>query len=141
MKRADLARMIDHTLLKPESVAADVAALVAEAAELGTFSVCVSPNQLPFHAPDGVAVATVCGFPSGAHSPQVKALEAASSVTDGADEVDMVVNLKLVKEAVGGTRNDAYGLPNGSWVPGASIGAAGTASAQDRLVVAAYGGS
>ena len=98
MKRADLARMIDHTLLKPESVAADVAALVAEAAELGTFSVCVSPNQLPFHAPDGVAVATVCGFPSGAHSPQVKALEAASSVTDGADEVDMVVNLKLVKE-------------------------------------------
>lgn len=98
MKRADLARMIDHTLLKPESVAADVAALVAEAAELGTFSVCVSPNQLPIRTPAGVAVATVCGFPSGAHSPQVKALEAASAISDGADEVDMVVNLKLVKE-------------------------------------------
>ncbi len=98
MKRADLARMIDHTLLKPESVAADVQALVEEAASLGTFSVCVSPNQLPITTPDGVAVATVCGFPSGAHSPQVKALEAASSVSAGADEVDMVINLKLVKE-------------------------------------------
>ena len=97
--RADVARLIDHTLLKPEATATQVTALVAEAAELGTFSVCVSPNQLPVCVPEGLAVATVCGFPSGAHASAVKAAEAADSVAKGADEVDMVVNLRLVKEA------------------------------------------
>ncbi|STD05317.1 Deoxyribose-phosphate aldolase [Dermatophilus congolensis] len=95
--RSDVARMIDHTLLKPEATPAQVAELVAEAADLGTFSVCVSPNMLPVQVPQGVAVATVCGFPSGAHASEVKAAEAARSVADGADEVDMVVNLSLVK--------------------------------------------
>ena len=66
--------------------------------KLGVFSVCVSPNQLPVRAPDGLAVTTVCGFPSGAHTTSVKAAEAAGAVARGADEVDMVVNLKLVKE-------------------------------------------
>ncbi|MDO5728250.1 MAG: deoxyribose-phosphate aldolase [Actinomycetaceae bacterium] len=100
MKRSDVASIIDHTLLKPESTAADVQALVAEADELGTFSVCVSPNQLPIEVPESVKVATVCGFPSGAHKPEVKATEAKQSVELGADEVDMVVNLKLVKEGL-----------------------------------------
>lgn len=98
MNRTELAALVDHTLLKPESTAEDVAALIAEAAELGTFSVCVSPNQLPVAVPKGLAVATVCGFPSGAHQSEVKAAEAARAVADGAGEVDMVVNLKLVKE-------------------------------------------
>lgn len=98
MNRNELAHLIDHTLLKPEATAADVAALVAEAERLGTYSVCVSPNQLPLTVPEGLKVATVCGFPSGAHMSSVKAAEAARAVTDGADEVDMVVNLKLVKE-------------------------------------------
>ena len=96
--RHDIARMIDHTLLRPEATGAQVAALVAQGAELGVFSVCVSPNQLPVRAPDGLAVTTVCGFPSGAHTTSVKAAEAAGAVARGADEVDMVVNLKLVKE-------------------------------------------
>lgn len=98
MRKKDVAKLIDHTILKPETVAADVERIIAEAAELGTFSVCVSPNQLPITTPDTVKVATVCGFPSGAHLPEVKAAEAAQSVALGADEVDMVVNLKLVKE-------------------------------------------
>lgn len=98
MNRNELAHLIDHTLLKPEATAADVAALVAEAERLGTYSVCVSPNQLPLTVPEGLKVATVCGFPSGAHMSSVKAAEAARAVTEGADEVDMVVNLKLVKE-------------------------------------------
>jgi deoxyribose-phosphate aldolase len=100
LTRSAVARMIDHTLLKPESTASDVAALCAEAAELGTFSVCVSPSRLPLAAgwlPGAVAVATVCGFPSGAHHPAVKAAEAAACVRDGADEVDMVINLGLAK--------------------------------------------
>lgn len=98
MNRTELAAIVDHTLLKPESTASDVAALIAEGADLGVFSVCVSPNQLPIEVPEGLAVATVCGFPSGAHKSEVKAAEAARSVAEGANEVDMVVNLKLVKE-------------------------------------------
>lgn len=95
--RSDIARMIDHTLLKPESTPEQVADLAREAGELGVFSICVSPNQLPVEVPEGVKVATVCGFPSGAHHAEVKTAEAARSVRDGVDEVDMVVNLALVK--------------------------------------------
>lgn len=97
-QRSDVAAIIDHTLLKPEATGEQVAALIAQGAELGTFSVCVSPNQLPVEVPEGLKVATVCGFPSGAHATSVKAAEAADSVAKGADEVDMVVNLKQVKE-------------------------------------------
>lgn len=85
--------MIDHTLLKPEATAAQVDALIAEASQLGVFSVCVSPSLLPVRTPPGLAVATVCGFPSGAHHASIKAAEAARSVADGADEIDMVINL------------------------------------------------
>jgi len=92
--------MIDHTLLKPETGAADVARLCEEANELGVFAVCVSPPYVELAAQmtsERVSVATVCGFPSGAHLREVKALEADLAVADGADEVDMVVNLGLVK--------------------------------------------
>lgn len=91
-----VASIVDHTLLKPESTADDVAALVAEAKRLGTYSVCVSPSMLPLTDTGAVKVATVCGFPSGAHHADVKAAEAARSVADGADEIDMVINLALV---------------------------------------------
>ena len=93
--RAQVAQLIDHTLLKPEATPEQVATLAAEAGELGTFSICVSPSMLPVQVPDGVKVATVCGFPSGAHAAEVKAAEAARSVSDGADEIDMVVDLAL----------------------------------------------
>ena len=90
-----LARYVDHTLLKPEATADDVAALVAEAGRLGVYAVCVSPSFLPLDmsaAPD-VRVATVCGFPSGKHHTAVKAAEASRAVLDGADEVDMVIDV------------------------------------------------
>ena len=93
MRKSDVAKLIDHTLLKPEATAEQVQELVKEGAELGTFSVCVSPNQLPVETPAGLAVATVCGFPSGAHKSEVKATEARIAVENGADEVDMVVGL------------------------------------------------
>ena len=95
--RADAAALIDHTLLKPESTAADVAALVAEARDLGVLAVCVSPSRLPLADTGDLVVATVCGFPSGAHASEVKAAEAKRAVADGADEVDMVINLGLAK--------------------------------------------
>jgi deoxyribose-phosphate aldolase len=96
MERSQLAQMIDHTLLKPEATVADVIALCAEAAELGTYSVCVSPTFVATavaNVSNGVKVATVCGFPSGKHETSVKAAEAKLSVQQGADEVDMVIDL------------------------------------------------
>jgi len=92
----ELASMIDHTLLKPEATASDVASLVEQGAQLGVYSVCVSPSLLPLD-PRGLKVAVVCGFPSGAHTSAMKAAEAAQAVRDGADEVDMVINLGLAK--------------------------------------------
>jgi deoxyribose-phosphate aldolase len=87
--------MVDHTMLKPEAHAQEVAELVAEAQKLGAYSVCISPSQLPLHGTGSLKVAAVCGFPSGAHPAEVKAAEAARSVADGADEIDMVINLAL----------------------------------------------
>jgi len=89
--------MVDHTLLSPTATPSDVAALATEAATLGTYSICVSPAMLPLAFVPGVKVATVCGFPSGKHVASVKAAEAAQAVADGADEVDMVIDLGLVK--------------------------------------------
>jgi deoxyribose-phosphate aldolase len=89
----ELARLVDHTLLKPEATPADVAALVTEGAELGVYSVCVSPSLIPASVPEGLLVATVCGFPSGKHTSAVKAAEAAESVVLGAHEVDMVIDV------------------------------------------------
>ncbi len=92
LDRAALARLVDHTLLKPEATVADIAALIAEGEALGVFSVCVSPSMLPVHT-EHLKITTVCGFPSGKHHSEVKAVEASGSVADGADEVDMVINL------------------------------------------------
>ncbi len=98
MKTAELARYVDHTLLSPTATTADIGALIAEARALGTYSVCISPAMLPVTFDLGeLKLATVCGFPSGKHTPATKAAEAAESVSAGADEVDMVIDLGLVK--------------------------------------------
>ena len=91
--RTRIAHMIDHTLLKPEATRAQVTALIEEATRLGVYSVCVSPSQLPITTPDSLMVATVVGFPSGAVKPAIKATEAAQAVADGADEIDMVIDI------------------------------------------------
>lgn len=95
LTRSEVAHMVDHTLLKPESTFEQVGELVAEAQKLGAYSVCVAPNQLPLKDKGSLKVAVVCGFPSGAHKAQVKAAEAARSAAEGADEIDMVINLAL----------------------------------------------
>ncbi len=84
--------MIDHTLLAPEATADDVAALVAEARQLGVYAVCVSPAMLPVRAP-GLVVATVAGFPSGKHHSLIKGAEARLAAEQGAAEVDMVIDV------------------------------------------------
>lgn len=95
--RSSLAGRIDHTLLTPEATGEQVAALVVEAEELGVFAVCLSPSRLPLRVLRGVQVCTVIGFPSGAHASEIKAAETRRAVRDGAQEVDMVVDLGRVK--------------------------------------------
>ena len=99
MKKTDVARIIDHTILKPEATHQDVARIVEEGARFGTYSVCVSPSMLPLDVPEGLKVACVVGFPSGAVKANVKAFEAKQAIADGADEIDMVINIALAKEA------------------------------------------
>lgn len=98
LSRAELAHHVDHTLLSPTASTADVRALLEEAQSLGAYSICVSPSMLPLPWPTGdVKVATVCGFPSGKHTAEAKAFEAAQSVANGADEVDMVIDVGRLK--------------------------------------------
>ncbi|MGW6725359.1 deoxyribose-phosphate aldolase [Nocardia sp. NPDC055029] len=92
LTRADVAAMIDHTLLAPEATPAEVEALIAEARKLGVYAICVSPSMLPLRAP-GLVVATVAGFPSGKHHSLVKGAEARLAVDQGAAEIDMVIDV------------------------------------------------
>jgi deoxyribose-phosphate aldolase len=91
--RDQVAALVDHTLLKPEATAAEVAAVAAEAAELGVYAVCVSPSMVSVATGAGVPVAAVAGFPSGKHLPELKGREAALAVAAGASEIDMVIDL------------------------------------------------
>jgi len=94
--RADVAAVVDHTLLKPEATEADVIALVAEAVDLGVYAVCVSPTMIAaaksVASPD-LHIASVVGFPSGKHVSAIKAQEAALAVASGAVEIDMVIDV------------------------------------------------
>jgi deoxyribose-phosphate aldolase len=94
--RGEVAALVDHTLLKPEATQADVTAMVAQAVDLGVYAVCVSPSMIATaksSAPAGLHIASVVGFPSGKHLSGIKAAEAAQAVNDGADEIDMVVDV------------------------------------------------
>lgn len=94
--RAQVAALVDHTLLKPEATASDVTTLVNEGADLGVVAVCVSPSMVSVAAglaPAGLAVAAVAGFPSGKHLPGIKATEAELAVAAGATEIDMVIDV------------------------------------------------
>lgn len=99
--RDELAGIIDHTRLDAEAGPEDVLALCQEALELGVFAVCVSPTMVPLAVTEltgtPVRVATVVGFPSGAHPSEVKAVEAQLAVADGAEELGMVINLGLAR--------------------------------------------
>ncbi|EKB7627722.1 deoxyribose-phosphate aldolase [Enterococcus faecalis] len=97
----ELNRMIDHTILKPEATEAAVQKIIDEAKEYNFFSVCINPCWVAFAseqlADADVAVCTVIGFPLGANTPEVKAYEAADAIKNGANEVDMVINIGALK--------------------------------------------
>ena len=98
---AQLARMIDHTILKPEATQDDVRKLCEEALKHNFFSCCVNSSWVRYVAQllrgSSVKVCAVVGFPLGAGTPEIKALEARRAIREGAKEIDMVINVGLVK--------------------------------------------
>ena len=98
---SQLCRMIDHTILKPEATQADVKKLCEEALKHNFFSCCVNSSWVRYVAQllrgSSVKVCAVVGFPLGAGTPEIKALEARRAIREGAKEIDMVINVGLVK--------------------------------------------
>jgi deoxyribose-phosphate aldolase len=96
-----LASVLDHTLLRPDAVAADVKRLCDEARRLGVFAVCVQPCFVRQAARavegSGVRVAAVAAFPHGASATATKVFEARRAVGDGAAEIDVVANLGWIR--------------------------------------------
>jgi deoxyribose-phosphate aldolase len=99
--RPELAKMIDHTLLKPEATNDQIAQLCYEARKHGFATVCINPAHVALAAQllrgSGVGVCTVVGFPLGATPPEVKAYEAQVALDQGATEIDMVINIGALK--------------------------------------------
>ncbi|WP_043590261.1 deoxyribose-phosphate aldolase [Frankia sp. BMG5.23] len=103
LRRAEVARMVDHTLLQPSATGEEILALCGEAAKLGVGAVCVAPTHVYLAAAStrrdrgevrpAFGVASVIGFPHGTHLTVIKAEEARRAVADGATEIDMVIDI------------------------------------------------
>lgn len=97
----NLAKLIDHTLLKPAATRQDIQRLCEEARKYGFFSVCINPVWVSYAKEQlegsDVKVCTVIGFPLGANTPAVKAYETEDALKNGADEIDMVINIGALK--------------------------------------------
>ncbi|MBI5202021.1 MAG: deoxyribose-phosphate aldolase [Elusimicrobia bacterium] len=98
---SQIAKTVDHTLLKPNATQEEVAKLCEEARAYCFASVCVNPSYVALSAKllkgSGVKVCTVIGFPLGSTTPTVKAIEARDAIANGADEIDMVINIGALK--------------------------------------------
>ena len=101
MRKREIARYIDHTVLGPATSPEDVRRVCEEARVYGFYAVCIPPTYVALAREllkdSGVKVCTVAGFPHGQHVPEVKASEAKAAVDQGADEVDMVINVAALK--------------------------------------------
>jgi deoxyribose-phosphate aldolase len=100
-KGSGASRMVDHTLLKPNATQEEIAKLCDEARQYCFASVCINPSYVTLAAQllrgSGVKVCTVVGFPLGSTTPTVKAIEARDAIANGADEIDMVINVGALK--------------------------------------------
>ena len=102
MNKAQIAKMIDHTILKAEATESEIIKLCKEAIHYNFASVCVNPSMVPVAAKElkgtHVKVCTVIGFPLGATTTEVKVFETKDVIEKGATEVDMVINVGKLKE-------------------------------------------
>jgi len=94
---SEIARRIDHTILRPDATREEVAATLAQAVEWGCFAVCVQPYWVSSLAPAPIPIVSIAGFPFGAETKEIKAAAAARAVDDGASEIDIVLNLGALK--------------------------------------------
>ena len=96
-----LNKYIDHTLLKPDASQEQIETLIEEAKKYDFASVCVNPTWVSFAAQSlkgtDVKVCTVIGFPLGANTPELKAFETSDAIRNGANEIDMVINIGALK--------------------------------------------
>lgn len=101
LTQAQLAKYMDHTLLKANATAEQIDSTVADAIKYGTASVCINPYWIPrvskALAGTGIATCTVIGFPLGANTTDVKVFETNDAIDKGADEIDMVINIGELK--------------------------------------------
>lgn len=99
MTNSEILSHIDHTLLRPTATAGEIDALCTEAVRLKTASVCIPPSYVGYVSEkfSGLNICTVIGFPLGYNSTAVKCFEAQDAINNGASEIDMVVNLGMVK--------------------------------------------
>ncbi|QNK57120.1 deoxyribose-phosphate aldolase [Paenibacillus sp. PAMC21692] len=101
LSSAQVAAMIDHTILKADATKGEIEQICAEAREYKFATVCVNAGWVPLAAKllkgSGVGVTTVVGFPLGATSTASKAFETKQAIEDGATEIDMVLNIGLLK--------------------------------------------
>lgn len=101
LTQSQLAKYMDHTLLKADATLDGIDRVVAEAKQFGCASVCVNPFWVPYVARlldgSGVATCTVVGFPLGASSTASKVFETTDAIANGADEIDMVINIGELK--------------------------------------------
>lgn len=102
MRKEEIAKMIDHTILKPEASEEQVKSICEEAIKYNFASVCINPGRVALTASmlkgSNVKVCTVIGFPLGANTSRVKAFETAEAIKDGAHEIDMVINIGKLKD-------------------------------------------
>lgn len=101
MEKNEIFRYIDHTLLKQDATWSQIRDLCIEGMESGVASVCIPPSSVKQAAEfvEGkLPICTVIGFPNGYQTTAIKAMEAAQAVKNGADEIDMVINIGWVKE-------------------------------------------
>ena len=101
MKKEEIIRTIDHTLLKQAATWEQIRDLCIEGMESGTASVCIPPSfvkQAAEFVEGKLPICTVIGFPNGYQTTAIKVMEAAQAVKNGADEIDMVINIGWVKE-------------------------------------------
>ena len=104
MELSKILPMVDHTLLKPEATWAQIREICDDAIHYGTATVCIPASYVARckaymqEKSSGVGVCTVIGFPTGYSTTAVKAFEAADAVKNGADEIDMVINIGMLKD-------------------------------------------
>ena len=119
MDSQNIAKLIDHTLLKPEAASAQIRTLCEDAVRFGFASVCINPWYVPLAADlvrgSTVKVCTVVGFPLGATLPPVKIFETEQAIKNGADEIDMVINIGALKSGEdGAVESDICGVVDAS---------------------------